>query len=171
MSDDTHIDGHDQEMDFEREDLTPKPILIFLGSLAVGCVLVYFILRGMYSYLDSYQNHHQPVQSPLVQQTTVDTRIVSPGDITKFPQPRLEGDERREINDFREQEEQTLNSYGWVDQQAGVVRIPIDRAMQLMAQRGLPTRPQSGTAPSSDVNMAKEAARRSDTSAAPAKRK
>jgi hypothetical protein len=171
MSDDTHIDGHDQEMDFEREDLTPKPILIFLGSLAVGCVLVYFILRGMYSYLDSYQNHHQSVQSPLVQQTTVDTRIVSPGDITKFPQPRLEGDERREINDFREQEEQTLNSYGWVDQQAGVVRIPIDRAMQLMAQRGLPTRPQSGTAPSSDVNMAKEAARRSDTSAAPAKRK
>jgi hypothetical protein len=171
MSDDTHIDGHDQEMDFEREDLTPKPILIFLGSLAVGCVLVYFILRGMYSYLDSYQNHHQPAQSPLVQQTTVDTRIVSPGDITRFPQPRLEDDERREINDFREQEEQTLNSYGWVDQQAGVVRIPIDRAMQLMAQRGLPTRPQSGTAPSSDVNMAKEAARRSDTSAAPAKRK
>ena len=171
MSDDTHIDGPDQEMDFEREDLTPKPILIFLGSLAVGCVLVYFILRGMYSYLDSYENHHQPVQSPLVQQTTVDTRIVSPGDITKFPQPRLEGDERREINDFREQEEQTLNSYGWVDQQAGVVRIPIDRAMQLMAQRGLPTRPQSGTAPSPDVNVAKEAARRSDTSAAPAKRK
>jgi hypothetical protein len=101
----------------------------------------------------------------------VDTRIVSPGDITKLPQPRLEGDERREINDFREQEEQTLNSYGWVDQKAGVVRIPIDRAMQLMAQRGLPTRPQSGTAPSSDVNMAKEAARRPDTSAAPAKRK
>jgi hypothetical protein len=171
MSEDNHIDGHNQEMDFEREDLTPKPILIFLGALAVGCVLVYFVLRGLYSYLDSYENHHQPVQSPLVQQTTVDTRIVSPGDITKFPQPRLEGDERREINDFREQEEQTLNSYGWVDQKAGVVRIPIDRAMQLMAQRGLPTRPQSGTAPSTDVNMAKEAARRPDTSAAPAKRK
>ena len=171
MSEDNHIDGHNQEMDFEREDLTPKPILIFLGALAVGCVLVYFVLRGLYSYLDSYENHHQPVQSPLVQQTTADTRRVLPGDITKFPQPRLEGDERREINDFREQEEQTLNSYGWVDQQAGVVRIPIDRAMQLMAQRGLPTRPQSGTAPSSDVNTAKEAARRSDTSAAPAKRK
>ena len=171
MSEDNHIDGHNQEMDFEREDLTPKPILIFLGALAVGCVLVYFVLRGLYSYLDSYENHHQPAQSPLVQQTTADTRRVLPGDITKFPQPRLEGDERREINDFREQEEQTLNSYGWVDQKAGVVRIPIERAMQLMAQRGLPTRPQSGTAPSSDVNMAKEAARRSDTSAAPAKRK
>ncbi len=171
MSDDTHIDGHNQEMDFEREDLTPKPILIFLGALAVGCVLVYFILRGMYSYLDSYENHHQPVQSPLVQQTTVDTRSVSPGDVTKFPQPRLEGDERREINDFREHEEQTLNSYGWVDQQAGVVRIPIDRAMQLMAQRGLPVRAQSETVPSSDVKTGKEAAQRPDASNVPAKRK
>jgi hypothetical protein len=171
MSDDTHIDGRNEEMDFEREDLAPKPILIFLGALAVGCVLVYFILRGMYSYLDSYENHHQPVQSPLVQQITTDTRSVSPGDITKFPQPRLEGDERREINDFREQEEQTLNSYGWVDQQAGVVRIPIDRAMQLVAQRGLPTRQQAGTATSSDVKTGKEAAQRSDTSGKPAKRK
>src|SRR5216684_5977300 len=171
MSDDTHIDGHNQEMDFEREDLAPKPILIFLGALAVGCVLVYFILRGMYSYLDSYENHHQPVQSPLVQQTTVDTRSVSPGDVTKFPQPRLEGDERREINDFREHEEQTLNSYGWVDQQAGVVRIPIDRAMQLLTQRGLPTRPQAGTGPSSEVKTGKEGARRSDTRGTRAKRK
>lgn len=171
MSDDTHIDGHKQEMDFEREDLAPKPILIFLGALAVGCVLVYFILRGMYSYLDSYENHHQPVQSPLVQQTTVDTRSVSPDDITKFPQPRLEGDERREINDFREQEEQTLNSYGWVDQQAGMVRIPIDRAMQLMAQRGLPTRPQAETGPSPTVKTGKEVAKQSDTSGKPAKGK
>ena len=63
-----------------------------------------------------------------------------------------------------------MHSYGWVDQQAGVVRIPIDRAMELLAQRGLPTRPQAGAVPPSDVNMAKEAARRSDTSASPRRR-
>jgi hypothetical protein len=173
MSDDTHIDGHNQEVEFEREDLAPKPILLFLLSLIVACALVALILRGMYSYLDAYENRHEPVQSPLVQQTKADTRTVAPGEIVKFPQPRLETDERREINDFREQEEETLNSYSWVDQQAGAVRIPIDRAMQLVAQRGLPTRAQSGTvpAPSSDVNTAKEAARRSDSSGAPAKRK
>jgi hypothetical protein len=83
----------------------------------------------------------------------------------------LESDERQEINDFRMQEEQTLNSYGWVDHSAGVVHIPIDRAMQLLAQRGLPTRPQAGTVSPSNVNTAKEAARQSDTSAKPAKRK
>ena len=101
MSDDTHIDGHNEEMDFEREDLTPKPILLFLLALIVGCVLVALVLRGMYGYLESYDNHHQPVQSPLVPQSTADTRYISPNDIAKFPEPRLESNERSEINDFR----------------------------------------------------------------------
>ena len=164
MSDDAPIDRHNPEVEFEREDLAPKPILLFLAGLIAACVLVALLLRGMYSYLDHYDNQHQAEQNPLVQQTTADTRIVTPGAVSKFPQPRLESNERLEINDFRMQEEKTLNSYGWVDQQAGVMHIPIDRAMQLLAQRGLPTRAQSGTAPSSDVNMGKEAARRADTS-------
>jgi hypothetical protein len=171
MTDDLHIDGQNEEMDFEREDLGAKPILIFLLALIIGCVLVAVVLKGLYSYLDSYQNHHQAAQSPLVQQTTTDTRNVEKGDIKKFPQPRLETDETTEINNFRMQEEQTLNTYGWVDQQAGVARIPIDRAMALLAQRGLPTRPQAGVTPPSDVNTAREAARRSDTSSQPAKKK
>jgi hypothetical protein len=170
MSDDIHIDGH-EEPEFEQEDLGAKPILIFLLALTLGCVLVALVLRGMYSYLDAYENHHQPTESPLAPQSTADTRVVEPGDITKFPEPRLETNEPREINDFRLQEDKMLYSYGWVDQQGGVVRIPIDRAMELLAQRGLPTRPQTGVAPSSDVNMGKEAARRSDTSAAPSKHK
>lgn len=171
MSDNIHIDGQNEEVDFEREDLGPKPILIFLLALTIGCVLVALVLKGVYGYLDAYENRRQPVQNPLVQQTTADTRTVAPGDITKFPQPRLEANEPVEINDFRVQEEKMLHSYGWVDQQAGVVRIPIDRAMALVAQRGLPTQPQAGATPTSDVNTGKEAARRSDTSREPATKK
>jgi hypothetical protein len=171
MSDDTDIDGHNQEAGFEREDLTAKPILLFFFGLTVGCLLVALILKGMYSYLEAYENRHEPTPNPLVQPSTADTREVVPSDIEKFPQPRLESNERLEINDFRRQEEQTLNSYGWVDRQGGVMHIPIDRAMQLLAQRGLPTRSQTGAVPPSDVNIAKEAARRSDTSEKPAKKK
>jgi len=171
MTGHTNIDGHNPEPGFEREDLTAKPILLFFLGLTVGCLLVALILRGMYSYLEGYENRQQPTPNPLVQQTTADTREVAPTEIEKFPQPRLESNERLEINDFRMQEEKTLNSYGWVDQPGGVIHIPIDRAMQLLAQRGLPTRPQTGTAPSSDVQVAKEAAQRSDTSEKPAKRK
>jgi len=171
MTDNLHLDGHNEEAEFEREDLGAKPIIIFLVALIIGCVVVALLLKGMYSYLDTYETRRQPVQSPLVEQTRTDTRTVEPSDVTKFPQPRLETQETVDINAFRLKEAQALNSYGWVDQQAGVVRIPIDRAMELVAERGLPTRPQAGVAPSSDVNMGKEAAQRSDTSAKPAKKK
>jgi hypothetical protein len=171
MTDDIHIDGHNEEAEFEREDLGAKPVILFLVGLTVGCLLVALLLKGMYSYLDARENRHQPALNPLVQQTRSDLRSVAPGDITKFPEPHLETDEPREIRAFRVQEEQTLHSYGWVDQPAGVARIPIDRAMELVAQRGLPTRPQAGTVPPSEINMVKQAARRSDTSRQPAKKK
>jgi hypothetical protein len=167
MSEDLHIDGQNGGGEFEREDLAPKPILLFLLGLIVACVLVALVLRGLYGFMDAYESQHQPALNPLAQQTTADTRVVTPGDITKFPQPRLETNEPMEINAFRLQEEQTLNSYDWVDRPAGVVRIPIDRAMELLAQRGLPTRPQ--TVP--DGSMGKPAAQRPDTSGQPAKRK
>ncbi len=170
MTDNVHFDGHDEEPEFEREDLGAKSIITFLVALIIGCVLVAILLKGMYSLLDKYETKHQPAQSPLVQQTTADTRTVQPGDVTKFPQPRLESHETVEIEAFRLHEAQILHSYAWIDQQAGQVRIPIDRAMELLAQRGLPTRPQAGVVPPSDVNMGKEAARRSDTSAKPVKK-
>jgi hypothetical protein len=101
---------------------------------------------------------------PSLRPTQPDTRSVKPQDINQFPEPRLEGNERIEINSFRLNEEKLLHSYGYVDQQRGVVRIPIDRAMQLVAERGLPTRPQAGAVPPSPVNLGRQAAQRSDTS-------
>jgi hypothetical protein len=149
---------------FERQDLTAQGVLGFLISLAVGGVLVYFVVWGLYQFMNARQRSQQPQQSPLVKQVETDTRIVSPGEIANFPQPRLEQNERIEINDFRLKEEQTLNSYGWIDEKAGVVHIPIERAMQLVEQRGLPTNPKAGTVPPSAVNVAKQAAENSDTS-------
>ena len=162
--------GHAEE-GYERQDLTARAVYAFLISLIVGGVIVYFIVWGVYHFMDARQRRLQPQQSPLVQQVGTDTRIVSPDEIKKFPEPRLERNERIEINDFRLKEEQTLNSYGWVDEKAGVVRIPIERAIELIVQRGLPTTPKAGTIPPSTVNVASQAAERSDTSgkSAPAK--
>jgi hypothetical protein len=39
-----------------------------------------------------------------------------------------------------------MQGYGWVDKEGGVTRIPIDRAMELMLQRGFATRPDGGDA-------------------------
>jgi hypothetical protein len=86
----------------------------------------------------------QPEVNPLVTNIPADTRHITPGyPQTAFPNPRLEENERGQLNGFLTDEEKTLYSYGWVDQQAGAVRIPIDRAMDLLVQRGLPVRSES----------------------------
>ena len=162
------MNKHGEQGGFERRDMNAKAVYAFLITLAVVAILVHFVLTGLYGYMDAYQRQHQPPQNPIAPASPEDTRAITSADVNKFPQPRLETAERTEINNFRLQEEQTLNSYGWVDQSAGVVRIPIERAMQLVAERGLPTRPQAGTAPPSAVNTAEQAARRSDTSRKPA---
>ena len=149
---------------YEHQDLSAQGILTFLISLVAGGVVVYFIIWGLYHFLDTRQQERQGQASPLVKQVETDTRLVTPGEIKKFPEPRLETNERIEIRDFRLKEEQTLNSYSWVDEKAGVVRIPVERAMQLLAERGLPTTPKAGTVPPSAVNVATQAAERSDTS-------
>src|SRR5207244_526994 len=56
------------------------------------------------------------------------------------PPPRVQTNPSAELDDFRTAEERKLNRYGWVDKQRGIVRIPIERAIDLIAQRGLPTR-------------------------------
>jgi hypothetical protein len=56
------------------------------------------------------------------------------------PRPVLQVAPARDLRQYLEEENAVLNSYGWVDQKAGVVRIPIDRAMDLLLQKGLPVR-------------------------------
>jgi len=166
MSEGTKSTGKNPELEFEHQDLRPVGVYTFLAGLAIAGFLIYFVIWGLYRYLDYYERTHQPPQNPLVQ-TEADTRTVPPQLIEKFPQPRLEKNERTEINDFRLKEEQTLNSYGWVDQKAGVVRIPIERAMQLITERGLPITPRVGAIPPAEVNVANQAAARADVSNLP----
>lgn len=56
------------------------------------------------------------------------------------PEPRLRPDPRADLAAMRAAEEKVLTTYGWVDREAGVVRIPIERAMEIVAEKGLPVR-------------------------------
>ena len=137
--------------DYERTDIGTHSILYSLLGIAVACMIAYVLARGLFWYLDHrYQTEQKPI-SPLVTSAPGDTRRIPPqynGDYEKFlkesfPAPQLEVNERTELNDERLREENTLSTYDWVDQKAGTVRIPIDRAMELMVQRGLPVRAQA----------------------------
>jgi hypothetical protein len=122
---------------FEHEDMSSRTALYFLAGLVLVCVLVYLIVFGMYRFLDSYATAHQPSMSPMVT-PEADTRAVTPENTETFPQPRLEENERTQFRSFIEDQDRKLATYDWVDKDRGTVRIPIDRAMELIAQRGLP---------------------------------
>jgi hypothetical protein len=148
MTDPTnHENGHGG---YERQDLQVSGILYFLLTIVVVTTLCLFGLRGVFAFLDHREKALQPAVNPLVTNVPTDTRHVAPGyPQGVFPNPKLEEDERGQLNGIRLEEEKTLDSYGWVDEKAGTVRIPIDRAMDLLVQRGLPVRAENmaGDAP------------------------
>lgn len=130
---------------FEHEDLSTRGIVAFMIGLAVTGVAVYFIIVSMYSFLDNYERSQMLTASPLTTTKGAISRVVTQSDMEKTFKdngaPMLEVIEGVELRkDLIKQEEQ-LNSYGWVDKKAGVAHIPIERAMELIAQRGLPTVP------------------------------
>jgi len=124
---------------YERRDIGVAGVLYFLLGLAVAGLFIYFIVAGLYSYLEKRSEAEQAPINPLVTTAPADTRRI-PKEYPQavFPNPKLEEDERGQLNGIRLQEEQTLSTYDYLDQKAGTVRIPIDRAMELVAQRGLP---------------------------------
>src|SRR5580698_3645026 len=143
MSDETRNENAAGNGGFERQDLQPRGILYFLLGLAIFLLLSILGIRGVYAFLDHREKALQPPVNPLVTNVPTDTRHIAPGyPQSVFPNPKLEEDERGQPNEILLQEENTLYSYGWIDEKAGTVRIPIERAMDLIVQRGLPVRPQ-----------------------------
>jgi hypothetical protein len=135
---------------FENEDMSPLGIFYFMAGLAIVVVVIYFIMVGMYRFLDSYDRTHQAPVNPMAIKTGID-QTMNPREIrdkaeATFPKPVLEYSEKTQFIKELATQDDTLASYDWVDQKAGIVRIPIDRAIDLVAERGLPVLP-AGAAP------------------------
>ena len=96
---------------FEREDLGAKPIVAFIVTVVVLGVVIYFGIWGMFHVLDKQLAKDDQSRSPLIQVQT-DTRTIQDQQIKAFPEPRLEDNERTEINDTRYAEDERLNSAG-----------------------------------------------------------
>jgi hypothetical protein len=124
MTDQTHNSiGH------ETQDADVRAIVYTGIGLAISAGLVIVLVYGIFRYLAD----HPP--------TTAPDNPLSETDRQQFPPaPRIEEHPAMELKDLRSQEDRILTTYGWVDQKSGVVRIPIDRAIELQLQRGFPTR-------------------------------
>jgi hypothetical protein len=114
-----------------------RVVLVFLPALALASALILLVLWGMFGYFRSQSAERGPLPSPRM--------YTSP---PNGPQPQLQPDPVADYNIYRLSAKEMLDSYGWVDQKAGIARIPIDKAMDLIAERGLPWQaPGTGPAP------------------------
>jgi hypothetical protein len=103
---------------------------MFGVGLMVITALVLLLMSWLFTAFSTRQAAHDTPPSSLAQ-----TRPALP------PEPRLQVAPPQELQQLRASEDAVLHSYGWVDQAAGVVRLPVERAMELLLERGLPVRP------------------------------
>jgi hypothetical protein len=122
---------------YEHTDANVWIIVKFLFWLAISAVIIHVGLGLLYALLIEQAEETGEQRYPLA--TAQGERLP--------PTPRLQQFPRNELYQFREGEETFLEGYGWMNKEAGIVHIPIEDAMRLMVERGLPSRtPADGAA-------------------------
>lgn len=153
----------------EETDLSVRMIAAFLVSLAICGFAAFLIVFGFYRFLEHLDKESQPratvveqqlrnEREPLQQMSSKTPLPVGQTERVKplpdyygrgkidlhlqrtFPGPRLQYDDVYDMNLFRNSEDSWLDSAG--KNSDGTVHIPIDQAMNLLVQRGLPKVPE-----------------------------
>jgi hypothetical protein len=132
MADHAH-DGPTTELPLNHElsDADPSPILKFLVFLVAATIVAAVIVVFFYNYLERREAAEKTARYPM---SLIGTERPMP------PPPRLQTYPFQDIKELRQTEAPLLDQYEWVDKNAGTVRIPIARAIELLAERGLPYR-------------------------------
>jgi hypothetical protein len=142
----------DASKGFEQTDAHVTGIVVFLASLAILVVVVAVLCYGIGKVFNAELNREDGPDTKWTK--TVDIRQLgnlpnSPelqnkvAELTRsFPTPRLQTDDGNEdLAELHAREDLLLENYSWVDRSKGTVRIPIERAMELIAEHGLPVMP------------------------------
>jgi len=111
----------------EGDGVSYRGIVVFVVILAVTTFICQGIVVGMFKLFDKSAVSSSPARAAMA----------APAG-TMPPPPNLLTNEPLNLKNFREHEADVLETYGWQDKNAGVVRLPIDRAKELLLERGLP---------------------------------
>ena len=113
---------------FETKDTSFGPIVVLIGLLFIligGTLLVTRILNHILNQSLELRN---PPASAMAQPHQLP------------PEPRLQANPTVDLIRLRDVENVALNNYAWIDPDKNIARIPITRAMAILADRGLPAR-------------------------------
>lgn len=114
---------------YEKTDASPRGLVGFvliMGAILAAVSLLLILLFKHYERADTPPSF---VAAPFARVQPVP------------PPPRIQAEPGVDMQTYYQSQQNLLNTYGWIDKQNGIVRLPIDRAMQLLLQRGLPVRP------------------------------
>jgi len=120
------------EIQYEKTDASVRPLYQFLFWITVITILVTLMAWGILKALESWRD-----------QDSVRPVMAQPHDQLP-PAPRLQTRETLDLAAFRKSEDEVLSTYGVVDKEKGIYRIPIEEAMRLTAERGLPATASAG---------------------------
>ena len=119
---------------YEPRDARVGIIFGVILFLVVSVIIIHFILKDFLGHMNRKpepQDGYEPRQRAGVE-------------VTHPTVPRLQLSAPADLQAFRTREAAELNSYGWVNQSSGIVHIPIERAMELVLEKGLPIRTKPG---------------------------
>ena len=140
--------GADHHGGVEPSSLDVKPIVIFLVGLTISTILIGWLIVGLFDVLEAGKRNEEGPPSPLAGERQVippEPRLqLAPTKVEQLggkASPSLQSDDPiKEMERYRAEEEEKLNNYGWIDEKAGSVRIPIEDAKQKLLKNGIPTR-------------------------------
>jgi hypothetical protein len=113
--------GHPPAGAYERKDVSIRALIRFGVCLVVGTSIVALAMVWLFAILQ----RREPPPPP--------SAVAEPWQ--PIPGPRLQVSPYSDYEVLRARDQRILDSYGWVDKNAGIVRIPIEHAMDLVAQR------------------------------------
>lgn len=133
-----HVSDHDLEYGpnppgakYEHSDIDPAVGYKFAVWLAVAMALSFGIVYGAFRFFDSRAASTNAAAQRFPLAASVEQRR---------PTPALQTQPFRDLYLLRGEETKRLEAYGWVDKDGGVTHIPVERAMELMLQKGFPVR-------------------------------
>ena len=102
-------------------------LFVLLVVILIGLVVLDKVFGFVDRRVDEHIERHEPGAASQVR--------LQPD----YDGPLLQVKPEEDLRWMHDHNEMDLDGYGWVDRQAGVVRLPIDRAMDLLGKRGIPS--------------------------------
>lgn len=112
---------------FEHKDVSHGNVILTGAALLIVVWAIVGLLSFYFSYLSHYREEVSPPPLPYEE-----------GAQKLPPEPRLQASPTGDLQILRAKENDLLSHYRWIDRSKGIVAIPIDRAIDLIAQRGIP---------------------------------